>query len=54
VGIEGGVVRYMKNGVVMYTSAVAPTYPLLVDTALFSPGATLVAVVIACGSGGCQ
>lgn len=41
VAVEGGVVKYYKNGVLFYTSTVAPTYPLLVDTSLLSAGATV-------------
>jgi hypothetical protein len=41
VAVEGGVVKYSKNGVVFYTSTVAPTYPLLVDSSLLSAGATV-------------
>ncbi|HEX4961881.1 MAG TPA: hypothetical protein VF173_13650 [Thermoanaerobaculia bacterium] len=33
--------KYYKNGVLFYTSAAAPTYPLLVDTSLLSAGATV-------------
>src|SRR5205823_14625079 len=36
VAVQSGVIRYSKNGVVFYTSTVAPTYPLLVDTSLHS------------------
>jgi alpha-tubulin suppressor-like RCC1 family protein len=32
VSVEGGVVKYLRNGDVVYTSAVAPSYPLLADT----------------------
>src|SRR5581483_4931442 len=46
VAIEGGVVKYKRNGALVYTSAVAPVYPLLVDTSLYSTGATLTNVVI--------
>src|SRR5437763_2971420 len=46
VAIVGGVVKYKKNGTVFYTSSIAPTYPLLVDTALYSNGSTLSSVVI--------
>ena len=46
VAVEGGVVRYKKNGTVLYTSAVAVTYPLRVDTALYSAGATLTSAVV--------
>ena len=37
VSVEGGVVRYRRNGVLFYTSGGTPTYPLLVDTALYTP-----------------
>jgi hypothetical protein len=36
VAVEGGVVKYRKNGTLLYTSTVAPTYPLLVDTSLYT------------------
>jgi hypothetical protein len=41
VAVEGGVVKYYKNGTLFYTSSVAPTYPLLVDASLLSAGATV-------------
>ena len=41
---KAGVVKYSKNGAVFYTSAVAPGSPLLVDTSLNTPGATLLDV----------
>lgn len=51
VSVEGGVVKYRKisQGVnsLLYTSTVAPTYPLLVDTSLYSNGATITNAVIA-------
>jgi RHS repeat-associated protein len=34
VSVEGGVVKYLKNGALLYTSATAPTFPLRVDTSL--------------------
>ena len=46
VAIEGGSVKYRKNGSLLYSSSVTPHYPLLVDTSLFSTGATVQAVVI--------
>src|SRR5437667_2980902 len=52
VAVEGGVVKYRKNGTLLYTSTVTPTYPLLVDTSLYSNGATINNVVISSGSGG--
>lgn len=39
--ITSGVVRYLRNGLVIFTSLQAPVYPILVDAALFSPGATI-------------
>jgi len=42
VEVSGGVVTYsMNGGVPFYTSAVAPTFPLRVDTSLNTPGATI-------------
>jgi hypothetical protein len=46
VAVEGGVVKYRKNGVLLYTSGTAPTYPLLVDTAFSAMGATVSNAVI--------
>jgi hypothetical protein len=46
VAVVGGVVKYMKNGTVFYTSSQAIVYPLLVDTWIYSQGATLNAAVI--------
>jgi hypothetical protein len=51
VAVEGGAVKYKKNGSVFYTSTVAPSYPLLVDTSLYSNGSTLTNVVISGGGG---
>ena len=42
--------KYSKNGTVFYTSTKTPTYPLLVDTALYTQGATLNNAVLAGGS----
>lgn len=41
VKVEGGVVKYVKNGTVIYTSGVSPTYPLLVDTSMYDTGSTI-------------
>jgi hypothetical protein len=41
VHVSGGVVTYRKSNVVLYTSTVAPTYPLRAAAALFATGATL-------------
>jgi alpha-tubulin suppressor-like RCC1 family protein len=45
VEVAGGTVRYAKNGAVVYTSAVPPQYPLVVDTAATTAGAFLSEVV---------
>jgi hypothetical protein len=50
VAVVGGVVKYMKNGTVVYTSGMAPVYPLLVDSALYSNGATVTSAAIGGGS----
>ena len=50
VAIVGGVVKYKKNGTVFYTSSVTPTYPLVVDTALYENGCTLSNVVLGSGA----
>ena len=46
VAVVGGVVKYSRNGTVFYTSTQTRTYPLLVDTWLYTLGATLNNVVI--------
>jgi hypothetical protein len=46
VSVTGRVVRYSRNGIIFYTSTVAPAYPLLVDTALYTTGATLANVTV--------
>src|SRR5204863_76168 len=46
VAIVGGVVKYKQNGTVCYTSSVAPSYPLVADSALYSNGATLNNIVL--------
>ena len=46
VSVESGIVKYHRNGTLLYTSTVLPTYPLLVDNALYTKGATLTNVVI--------
>jgi hypothetical protein len=47
VAVEGGVVKYRKNGALLpYTSPLSPTYPLRVDTSLYTPNSTINNVVI--------
>jgi RHS repeat-associated protein len=52
VAVEGGVVKYRKNGALVYTSTVAPTYPLLVDTSFNTVNSAVYNVVLAASSGG--
>jgi hypothetical protein len=46
VAVSSGSVVYKRNGAVFHTSSQSFGYPLLVDTALYSQGATLTGVVI--------
>jgi RHS repeat-associated protein len=46
VAVEAGQVKYYKNGTVFYTSTATPTYPLIVDTAIYSNGASISNVMI--------
>jgi hypothetical protein len=48
--VEGGIVRYLKNGAAFYTSTRAPRYPLMADASLSSIGATVVGARIKLGS----
>ena len=50
VAVEGGVVKYRKNGTLLYTSTVSPTYPLLVDAGLYVSGASHTNVVLSGGN----
>ena len=44
VEIQNGIVRYRRNGVLLFSSAVSPAYPLRAEAALYSKDATLVDV----------
>lgn len=46
VAVQGGVVKYYKNGALLYTSTVAPVYPLQVDTSLLNTNSTVSNAVI--------
>src|SRR5438876_6107443 len=46
VAVESGVVKYYRNCTLLYTSTVAPTYPLQVDTSLNTVNAGVYNVVI--------
>jgi RHS repeat-associated protein len=54
VAVESGVVKYYKTHsgatTLLYTSGNTPTYSLLVDTSLYTNGATLTNVVLSSGS----
>ena len=41
VAIESGVVKYYRNGTLLYTSTQAPTLPLRADASIYSTGAAL-------------
>jgi hypothetical protein len=45
VSVSAGTVKYYRNATLLYTSAIGPTYPLRVDSWLYSPGATVQAVL---------
>jgi hypothetical protein len=49
VAVESGVVKYYRNGGLVYTSSASPTYPLLVDTSINSTGGRVSNVYI-CGN----
>jgi alpha-tubulin suppressor-like RCC1 family protein len=40
--IQDGIVRYVRNGTVLYASAVTPSYPLHGEATLYTTGATVV------------
>src|SRR2546426_5260665 len=46
ISVASGVVNYSKNGVVFYTSGLAPAYPLLVDSTLVSLNASITNAMI--------
>src|SRR5688572_32225812 len=49
VAIEGGVVKYRKNGTLLRTSTLAPTYPLYAGASIYSNAGTVTAAVITSG-----
>ncbi len=53
--VVGGTIQYAKNGTVFYSSAVAPRYPLAVDTSLSDANAIINdAAIVRAASGGAQ
>jgi hypothetical protein len=51
IAIAGGVVKYSKNGVVFYTSAKAPSYPLTVEATFLNQSGTVNNAIINSSSG---
>src|SRR6185437_8838020 len=49
VAVEGGVVKYRKNGTLLRTSTVAPTYPLYAGAALYTNGSTVTNAQLSAG-----
>jgi hypothetical protein len=52
IAIEGGAVKYYKNGAVIYTSGRAPSYPLRVDSVFINLSGSVNNALIGAGSGG--
>lgn len=50
VGVESGAIVYRRNGQLIFKSNIAPSYPLLVDTSLYSSGSTLMNAFIGCSA----
>jgi hypothetical protein len=46
IAVEGGKVKYYQNGTLKYTSTIAPSYPLLVDTTIGTVGAGIQSATI--------
>ncbi|MDB5274087.1 MAG: hypothetical protein JWO58_2454 [Chitinophagaceae bacterium] len=46
IAVQSGVVKYYRNGNLLYTSAVAPTLPLLVDVSIYSLGGTITNAIV--------
>ena len=51
ISVEGGVVKYYKNGTAFYTSARAVSYPLIADTSFIAVGGTIASAVMAATTG---
>jgi RHS repeat-associated protein len=48
--VKSGIVKYYRNGTLLYTSGVTPSYPLYLDTSLDTPGANLEGALLCAGS----
>jgi hypothetical protein len=51
IAVEGGVVKYAKNGVVFYTSVRAVSYPLVAAASFIAIGGTISNAVMAATNG---
>ena len=51
VGVTNGVVRYYKNGTAFYVSSGTPTFPLIVDSAIFNQGGKLANAMVQADGG---
>jgi hypothetical protein len=51
ISVEGGVVKYYKNGSAFYTSARQPSYPLMADASIINLGGTVGGAKIAATTG---
>ena len=52
ISVESGIVRYYRNTILLYISAVVPSYPMIVDVSLNTIGSTLSNVKVANFLGG--
>jgi hypothetical protein len=52
VAVESGAVVYRRNGVALYTSRIAPAFPLVLDVTIYSMGGSLAQSVVAPAAGG--
>jgi RHS repeat-associated protein len=50
VAVVSGVVKYYRNSTVIYTSGVTPSYPLYMDTSIYTSGARLVGALLCAGN----
>ena len=50
VGVESGAVKYYRNSTLLYTAEKEPSYPLYLDTSLYTPGSVLVGALLCAGS----
>ncbi len=48
--VENGMVKYYQNATLLYTSSILPMHPLVLDTSLNTPGATITNASIVAGA----